>query len=77
MWIDFVDFEKWNKLIPFGSALLGAMVGGGITYATAKAKERKEERVKRLESLFEMQSNLLILIHKFNNIKLKVEKITI
>ncbi|MFE9078397.1 hypothetical protein [Bacillus mobilis] len=57
-----------------GSALLGAMVGGGITYAIAKAKERKEEREKRLESLFEIQSAMLILIHKFNKTEAKVEK---
>ncbi|WP_002150858.1 hypothetical protein [Bacillus cereus] len=72
MWIDFIDFKNWRDLIPFGSAMLGAMVGGGITYTTAKFKDNKEARIKRLEALFELETTLLSLIHKLADLEFEV-----
>ncbi|MDY0944294.1 hypothetical protein [Priestia megaterium] len=49
---DFVDFMNQLKpFIPFGSSILGAIVGGFITY---NVFEKKKIREKRLESLFEL-----------------------
>ncbi|MEM5660012.1 hypothetical protein AAHB62_31930 [Bacillus cereus] len=31
-----------KDLIPFGSALVGALTGGGITYSLSRVKEKKK-----------------------------------
>ncbi|WP_225990664.1 hypothetical protein [Bacillus luti] len=67
--------------------MLGAMVGGGITYWIAKNKERKETKQKQLESLFELQKinfNLVQSIRDLQNMiknylsdSVKIEEISI
>ncbi|MGE1126323.1 hypothetical protein [Bacillus wiedmannii] len=52
-----------KDLIPFGSALLGTLTGGYITYSISKAKEKKEKRLKGLESI----SELKLLIYEMSN----------
>lgn len=52
-----------KDLIPFGSALLGTLTGGYITYSISKAKEKKEKRLKGLESINELK----LLIYEISN----------
>ncbi|PRT19820.1 hypothetical protein [Bacillus wiedmannii] len=57
-----------KDLIPFGSALLGACIGGTITYRLFTVKERKEGAKKQLESLFELQKINYKLLSSFNEL---------
>lgn len=57
-----------KDLIPFGSALLGAGIGGTITYGLFTVKERKEGAKKQLESLFELQKINYKLLSSFNEL---------
>ncbi|PEI32374.1 hypothetical protein CN644_23995 [Bacillus wiedmannii] len=57
-----------KDLIPFGSALLGAGIGGTITYGLFTVKERKEGTKKQLESLFEIQKINYKLLSSFNEL---------
>lgn len=52
-----------KDLIPFGSALLGTLTGGYITYSISRAKEKKEKRLKGLESINELK----LLIYEISN----------
>ncbi|MED1407290.1 hypothetical protein P4U07_32090 [Bacillus mycoides] len=62
-----------KDLIPFGSAFLGALTGGYITYSLSKAKEKKETAKKRLESLFELQRINFKLLSSFADLELKLK----
>ncbi|MCU4824871.1 hypothetical protein OCA00_25060 [Bacillus cereus] len=44
-----------KDFIPFGSAMLGAVTGGLITYSMSKATKRKEKKLKALESINEVK----------------------
>lgn len=57
-----------KDLIPFGSALLGAGIGGTITYKLFTVKEKKEGEKKQLESLFELQKINYKLLSSFNEL---------
>ncbi|UTG85129.1 hypothetical protein [Bacillus paranthracis] len=57
-----------KDLIPFGTALLGAGIGGSITYGLFTVKERKEGAKKQLESLFELQKINYKLLSSFNEL---------
>ncbi|OSX94360.1 hypothetical protein BTJ45_01717 [Bacillus mycoides] len=57
-----------KDLIPFGSALLGAGIGGTITYKLSTVKEKKEGEKKQLESLFELQKINYKLLSSFNEL---------
>lgn len=50
-----LDISSLKDFFPFGSAMLGAVTGGCITYSLSRIKEKKEITKKQLESLFELQ----------------------
>lgn len=56
-----------KDLIPFGSALVGALTGGCITYGLSRVKEKKETTKKQLESLFELQKINFKLLSSFTD----------
>lgn len=62
-----------KDLIPFGSALFGAVTGGFITYKITRAKERKEFKIKRLESIFELQKISIEMLNSFSDLKIKLD----
>ncbi|MGG1340166.1 hypothetical protein ABE244_06210 [Bacillus toyonensis] len=59
-----------KDFIPFGSALLGALTGGFITYNISSAKEKKEGYRKQLESSLELQKINFKLLGIFNELEL-------
>ncbi|MGF9965963.1 hypothetical protein [Bacillus rhizoplanae] len=73
MWISINDLKEWKDFFPFGSAMLGALIGGFITYRLTKAKERKEAREKRLESLFELQRLNFKLLRSLTDLEIKLK----
>ncbi|MFV8517133.1 hypothetical protein [Bacillus sp. SBS7] len=58
-----------KDLIPFGSAMVGAVTGGLITYSMFKSTQRKEKRLKGLESICELK--LLVYDINFSLYKMK------
>lgn len=52
-----------KDLLPFGSAMLSAVTGGFITYSMSRATQRKEKRLKGLESINELK----LLIYEISN----------
>lgn len=58
-----------KDLIPFGSAFLGAITGGSITYSLSRAKEKKEEIKKRFEAMYEIQSINYKIIGRFKSLE--------
>ncbi|MCU5085403.1 hypothetical protein OCA23_18885 [Bacillus cereus] len=52
------DINSLKDFFPFGSAILGAVTGGFITYKITKAKEKKENHQKRVECILELQAKL-------------------
>ncbi|MGD2273233.1 hypothetical protein [Bacillus wiedmannii] len=68
------DINSLKDFIPFGSAMLGAVTGGLITYTMSKSTQRKEKRLKGLESINELK----LLIYDINlslyKMKREIEK---
>lgn len=58
-----LDINSLRDFIPFGSAMLGAVTGGFITYSMSRATQRKEKRLKGLQSI----SELKLLIYEISN----------
>ncbi|MGE8013220.1 hypothetical protein [Bacillus mycoides] len=52
------DLSSLKDFIPFGSAILGAATGGFITYNLSKATQRRSVEQKRIESIFELKSQV-------------------
>ncbi|WP_367899817.1 hypothetical protein [Bacillus pseudomycoides] len=63
-----------KDLIPFGSALVGALTGGYITYSLSRIKEKKETVKKQLESLFELQRINFKLLNSFTDSLMILDK---
>ncbi|EJS59062.1 hypothetical protein ICE_01617 [Bacillus cereus BAG1X1-2] len=64
-----------KDLIPFGSAMIGAVTGGIITYKMNKIKDKKERLQKRAESILELQAKLSEM--QIETIDLKMEVLII
>ncbi|MGG2091933.1 hypothetical protein AB1283_04270 [Bacillus sp. S13(2024)] len=69
-----MDFElnSLKNFIPFGSAIVGALTGGFVTYRVSKATERRLLREKRLESIFELETTLLKLVDPLKDIQIDI-----
>ncbi|HDR7847486.1 TPA: hypothetical protein QCY30_002160 [Bacillus toyonensis] len=66
-----LDINSLKDFFPFGSAMLGAMTGGLITYNITKAKEKKEKHQKRVESIFELQAKLSEMLNETIDFKME------
>ncbi|KAA0766382.1 hypothetical protein [Bacillus sp. SH5-2] len=62
-----LDISSLKDFFPFGSAMLGAITGGCITYSLSRIKEKKEITKKQLESLFELQKINYKLLSSFTD----------
>lgn len=69
-----LDVNSLKDFIPFGSAMLGAVTGGLITFTLSKATQRKEKRLKGLESINELKLLVYDIAMSLNEVTLGLNK---
>lgn len=69
-----LNLSEWKDLLPFGTALFGAMIGGIINYKMSKIAQKREMRKKRLEAIFELEGLVIEVIKKSEDMKNQIIK---